>query len=67
MQHHDHVDLPPGGEPSMLWYLEEIAHSGEGDPSRRYYNWAHQLDAGGDRPMREHFCSVKVLELAAVV
>ncbi|CAK0792456.1 unnamed protein product, partial [Prorocentrum cordatum] len=33
----------------------------------RHYNWAHQLNSGGDRSVHEHFCTMKVLELAAEV
>ena len=51
----------------MLWYLEEIARGGEGGPVQRHYNWAHQLSSGGDRSVHEHFCIMKVLELAAEV
>eukprot|EP00959_Pyramimonas_sp_CCMP1952_P167622 3503255-Pyramimonas_sp.AAC.1 len=67
MQHHDYGDSPLEEEASILWHLEDIARSGEGGPVQRHYNWAHQLNSGGDRSVHEHFCIMKVLELAAEV
>eukprot|EP00972_Heterocapsa_arctica_P064094 9456369-Heterocapsa_arctica.AAC.1 len=67
MEFHDFGDWPVEGDPSALWYLQEITRNGEG-PVGCHHTWVtHSRIPLGDRSVHEHFVISKVIKYAVEI